>query len=53
MNQTWNFMKFEKKPIEITPTCAMCTRPIQDHSQEQMKFCTDERRKSHNVKITK
>jgi hypothetical protein len=43
-------MKFERKPIEIQPTCAMCGRPVKDHDSEQMKFCTTERRKSHDLK---
>jgi len=43
-------MKFERKPIEITPTCAMCSRPVKEHTMEQMKFCTEERRKSLDAK---
>ena len=43
-------MKFERKPIEIIPTCAMCSRSIKDHTQEQMKHCIDERRKSQKIK---
>ncbi|HXU95884.1 MAG TPA: hypothetical protein VFP45_05555 [Candidatus Nitrosotalea sp.] len=39
-------MKFERKPIEVTPTCAMCGKPINAHTPEQMKICTQERRKS-------
>jgi hypothetical protein len=43
-------MKFERKPIEVLPTCAMCTRPIKEHTPEQMKICKGERRKSYEVK---
>lgn len=43
-------MKFERKPIEVTPTCAMCARPIKEHTLEQIKFCTEERRKSQKEK---
>jgi endogenous inhibitor of DNA gyrase (YacG/DUF329 family) len=43
-------MKFERKPIEITPTCAICGKPIKLHNQEQMKFCTEERRKLQETK---
>ncbi len=39
-------MKFERKPIEIIPTCAMCGMPVKKHTQEQMKSCTEERRNS-------
>jgi hypothetical protein len=39
-------MNFERKPIEILHTCAMCARPVKEHTPEQMKFCTGERRKS-------
>jgi|GEM_PF-1274527 len=39
-------MKFERKPIAITPTCAMCGKPVKEHTLEQMNFCTSERRKS-------
>jgi hypothetical protein len=42
-------MKFERKPIEKTPTCAICARPVKDHNPEQMKYCTEERRKSHEA----
>ena len=46
-------MKFERKPIEPTPTCAMCSRPVKDHTQEQMRYCANERRKtSENKKST-
>ena len=43
-------MKFERKPIEVTPTCAMCGKPINLHTSDQMKFCALERRKSKEVK---
>jgi hypothetical protein len=43
-------MKFERKPIEVTPTCAMCGKPINVHTPDQMKFCALERRKSKEVK---
>ena len=43
-------MKFERKPIEVTPTCAMCGKPINIHTTDQMKFCTQERRKSKGEK---
>ncbi|MEO9308499.1 MAG: hypothetical protein ABI342_09355 [Nitrososphaera sp.] len=39
-------MKFERKPIISIPTCAMCAKPVKEHSPEQMKLCTEERRKS-------
>ena len=50
MIKTWNFMKFERKPIEIVPTCAMCSRPVKEHSKEQMKLCAEERRLSQEAK---
>jgi hypothetical protein len=50
MIKTWNFMKFERKPIEIVPTCAMCSRPVKEHNKEQIKSCTEERRKSQELK---
>ncbi|HJU14276.1 MAG TPA: hypothetical protein VJ792_07465 [Candidatus Nitrosotalea sp.] len=40
-------MNFERKPIEPTPTCAMCGKPIKSHTAEQMKTCTAERRKAN------
>jgi len=43
-------MKFERKPIEIVPTCAMCSKPVKEHNKEQMKFCTEERRRSQEAK---
>ncbi|CUR51826.1 exported protein of unknown function [Nitrosotalea devaniterrae] len=43
-------MKFERKPIEIVPTCAMCSRPVKAHDKEQLKFCTEERRRSQEAK---
>jgi len=43
-------MKFERKPIEVTPTCSMCARPVKEHTPEQIKLCTEERRKSHKVR---
>ncbi|HJW19095.1 MAG TPA: hypothetical protein VJ571_00880 [Candidatus Nitrosotalea sp.] len=39
-------MKFERKPIAIIPTCAMCGKPVKEHTSEQIKSCTGERRKS-------
>jgi hypothetical protein len=39
-------MKFERKPIEVTPTCAMCGKSVKEHTAEQMKSCSQERRKS-------
>ncbi|MDE1819210.1 MAG: hypothetical protein KGI19_11480 [Thaumarchaeota archaeon] len=50
MIKTWNFMKFERKPIEIVPTCAMCSKPVKEHNPEQMKLCTEERRLSQEAK---
>lgn len=50
MNKTWNFMKFERKPIEVAPTCAMCSKPVKEHNTEQMKSCTEERRRSQEIK---
>jgi len=41
-------LKFERKPIQPNPTCAMCGKSIKDHTSEQMKFCIDERRKANN-----
>ena len=43
-------MKFERKPIEVTPTCAMCGKLVNLHTTEQMKICTQERKKSKEVK---
>ena len=45
-----NIMKFERKPIEVTPTCAMCSRPVKEHTMEQIKSCSEERRKSVDTK---
>lgn len=39
-------MKFERKPIESKPTCAMCGRSIRDHTQEEMNICIKERKES-------
>ena len=44
-------MKFERKPIEVTPTCAMCGKPINAHTSEQIKSCTQERRKSKEIRM--
>ena len=41
-----NLLKFERKPIQPTPSCAMCGKPVKDHTQEEMKICIEERRKS-------
>ncbi|MDE1770305.1 MAG: hypothetical protein KGI28_07130 [Thaumarchaeota archaeon] len=45
-------MKFERKPIEVTPTCSMCGVAVKEHTPEQMKFCTDARRKASFTKST-
>ena len=37
-------MKFERKPIQPNPTCAMCGKPIKEHSTDEMKICMEERR---------
>ncbi|MGC1708325.1 MAG: hypothetical protein WA799_00785 [Nitrosotalea sp.] len=37
-------MKFERKPIQPIPTCAMCGKPIKDHTQEEIKSCANNRR---------
>ena len=39
-------MKFERKPILPNPTCAMCGKPIKDHTTEEIKNCAKERRNS-------
>lgn len=50
MNMLIIIMKFERKPIEIIPTCPMCTKPIKEHTSEQMKFCIEMRKKSKEAK---
>ena len=37
-------MKFERKPIQPNPTCAMCGKPIKVHTSEEIKNCMKERR---------
>ncbi|MDE1762747.1 MAG: hypothetical protein KGH88_00685 [Thaumarchaeota archaeon] len=37
-------MKFERKPIETNPTCAMCGKAIKSHTAEEMTKCVNERR---------
>ena len=37
-------LKFERKPIEPNPTCAMCGKPIKLHTMEEIKKCSNERR---------
>ena len=39
-------MKFEHKPIQPNPTCAMCGKPIKEHTFQEMKICMEERRNS-------
>jgi len=39
-------MKFERKPIRPNPTCAMCGKPINEHTSQEMKICMEERRNS-------
>lgn len=39
-------MKFERKPIQPSPTCAMCGKPIKEHTQEEIKICMEKRRNS-------
>lgn len=39
-------MKFERKPIEVIPTCPMCTKPIKEHTAEQTKLCMEMRKKA-------
>jgi hypothetical protein len=39
-------MKFERKPIQPNPTCAMCGKLIKEHSIEEIKICMEERRNS-------
>ena len=39
-------MKFERKPIQPNPTCAMCGKPIKEHTSEEIKICMGERRNS-------
>jgi len=41
-------MKFERKPIQPNPTCAMCGKPIKEHTSQEMKICMEER---HNLKL--
>ncbi|MBI3253403.1 MAG: hypothetical protein HYZ56_01570 [Nitrosopumilales archaeon] len=38
-------MPFERKPIVADPTCAMCGKPIKNHSKEELKSCMEQRRK--------
>ncbi|TSA18277.1 MAG: DUF2256 domain-containing protein [Nitrosopumilales archaeon] len=39
-------MKFERKPIQPNPTCAMCGKPIKEHTSEEIKICMEKRRNS-------
>ena len=39
-------LKFERKPIQPNPMCAMCGKSVKDHTKEQMEFCMEERRKA-------
>jgi len=39
-------MKFERKPIQPNPTCAMCGKSINDHTKDEIKICVKERRNS-------
>jgi len=39
-------MKFGSKPIQPNPTCAMCGKPIKEHTYEEIKNCMEERRNS-------
>jgi hypothetical protein len=39
-------MKFERKPIQSNPTCAMCGKPIKEHTSQETKICMEERRNS-------
>jgi len=41
-------LKFERKPIQSIPTCAMCGKPVKDHTQEEIKNCSNNRR---NTKV--
>ncbi|MGI0045879.1 MAG: hypothetical protein ACREBB_01635 [Nitrosotalea sp.] len=40
-------MKFERKPIESNPTCAMCGKAINSHTPEKMKECANERKNAN------
>lgn len=42
-------LKFERKPIQSIPTCAMCGRPVKVHTLEEIKNCSNNRR---NTKVT-
>ena len=39
-------MKFERKPIQSNPTCAMCGKSIKEHTCEEIKICMEQRRNS-------
>jgi len=39
-------MKFERKPIQPNPTCAMCGKPIKEHTPSEINKCVNERRSS-------
>jgi hypothetical protein len=39
-------MKFERKPIKLNPTCAMCGLSIKDHTMAEIKICIEKRRSS-------
>ena len=45
LNDT-TIMKFERKPIQPNPTCAMCGKPIKEHTLEEIKNCMEQRRNS-------
>lgn len=44
-------MKFERKPIQPNPTCPMCGKPIKEHTSEEMKNCTNQRREASKTKM--
>lgn len=37
-------MKFERKPIQPNPTCAMCGKSIKEHTLQEMQKCSEQRR---------
>jgi len=39
-------LKFEKKPIVPNPTCAICGKPVKNHSNQDIKTCMEERRRA-------
>ncbi len=40
----FTLLEFERKPIQSIPTCAMCGKPVKDHTTEEIKKCANTRR---------